>query len=300
MTPRTYPTPEAFRQALEQRLRSTTASGNAFARRRQLLAFERFLARIDAECGDRATLKGGLVLEYRLARARTTRDVDLRMVGAVDDVVARLQQACARDLGDHMTFTVRVDDAHPAIVGDGIRYDGRRFVASCFIAGKPWAFPFGVDVALGDPIFGPPEVRFAHDALAFAGVAPPLLRLYPVETHIAEKLHAYTLPRARPNSRVKDLPDIALLATTKALDGDDVRAAIEQTFAFRGSHSIPESLPAPPSTWAAPYARMAAEDGLAWTTLDEVTAAARAFLEPVLAGQQAAQWDPTAFRWLHR
>ena len=48
----------------------------------------------------------------------------------------------------------------------------------------------------------------AEDVLAFAGIAPPTLRLYPVETHIAEKLHAYTLPRPRPNSRVKDLPDL--------------------------------------------------------------------------------------------
>jgi hypothetical protein len=32
------------------------------------------------------------------------------------------------------------------------------------------------------------------------------LRLYPRETHVAEKLHAYTLPRRRENSRVRDLP----------------------------------------------------------------------------------------------
>ncbi|MEO6576624.1 MAG: hypothetical protein ABIP89_22450 [Polyangiaceae bacterium] len=30
----------------------------------------------------------------------------------------------------------------------------------------------------------------ADDLLAFAGIAPPSLRLYPIETHIAEKLHA--------------------------------------------------------------------------------------------------------------
>jgi len=72
--------------------------------------------------------------------------------------------------------------------------------------------PFGVDVAFGDPIHGEPEVIVAEDVLAFAGVAPPTLRVCPVETHIAEKLHAYTMPRARPNSRVKDLPDVALVA----------------------------------------------------------------------------------------
>jgi len=47
----------------------------------------------------------------------------------------------------------------------------------------------------GDPILGEPEVVVAEDVLAFAGVTPPMLRLYPIETHIAEKLHAYTMPR---------------------------------------------------------------------------------------------------------
>jgi hypothetical protein len=62
-------------------------------------------------------------------------------------------------------------------------------------------------------MLGQAEVVVAQDVLAFAGIAPPALRLYPIETHIAEKLHAYTMPRKRPNTRVKDLPDIALLAT---------------------------------------------------------------------------------------
>ncbi len=94
-----------------------------------------------------------------------------------------------------------------------MKYEGLRFRAACTLAGKVYGQPFGVDVAFGDPILGEPEVAFAEDTLAFAGIAPPTLRLYPVETHVAGKLHAYTMPRARPNSRVKDLPDLALLAT---------------------------------------------------------------------------------------
>jgi nucleotidyltransferase AbiEii toxin of type IV toxin-antitoxin system len=50
--------------------------------------------------GDTATLKGGLVLELRLERARTTKDVDLRMVGSQDDVLAKLQAAGRKDLAD--------------------------------------------------------------------------------------------------------------------------------------------------------------------------------------------------------
>jgi hypothetical protein len=84
MTIRTYSSPEAFKQALEQRLRTSAKTGAEFARKRQLIVFDRFLARVVAVLGDAATLKGGLVLELRLERARTTKDVDLRMMGPPD------------------------------------------------------------------------------------------------------------------------------------------------------------------------------------------------------------------------
>ncbi len=48
--------------------------------------------------------------------------------------------------------------------------------------------------------------------LEFAGDVAPRLRAYPCESHLAEKLHTYMLPSPRENSRVKDLPDLALLA----------------------------------------------------------------------------------------
>jgi hypothetical protein len=88
MTTRTYLSPQAFKQALEQRLRTASRSGADFARRRQLLVFDRFLARIVAEFGDAVLLKGGLVLELRLERARTTKDIDLRLTGSPDGLLA--------------------------------------------------------------------------------------------------------------------------------------------------------------------------------------------------------------------
>jgi hypothetical protein len=54
MTSRTYSSPEAFKQALEQRLRTATGSGAGLARKRQLLVFDRFLARVVAVLGDAA------------------------------------------------------------------------------------------------------------------------------------------------------------------------------------------------------------------------------------------------------
>jgi hypothetical protein len=296
MTVQTYASPQAFKQALEQRLKTTSNSGVDFARRRQLLVFDRFLARVAAVFGDTALLKGGLVLELRLERARATKDVDLRLIGSPESVLANLQEAGRLDLMDFMTFEIAPDTEHPQIQNEGMRYEGLRFRTECRLAGKLYGQRFGVDVAFGDPILGEPEIISAEDTLAFAGVTPPVLRLYPIETHLAEKLHAYTLPRPRPNTRVKDLPDIALLGTMQPLNAERLRMALAQTFEFRGTHAVPSSVPDPPASWSTPYGELARENELAWTTLEELTTAVAAFINPVLAGKSGT-WRPMEWQW---
>ena len=144
--------------------------------------------------------------------------------------------------------------------------------------------------------------RLSHrrDGWVSAGIAPPTLRVYPVATHIAEKLHGYTMPRTRPNSRTKDLPDLALLAETQAIDAEVLRAALEQTFTHRKTHQLPLALPAPPLAWESPYAAMAREDRLDWATLADVTVAVRSFLDPILAGELDAIWSPNTWSWGRR
>ncbi len=291
-----YASPQAFKQALEQRLKSSSSSDVDFGRRRQLLVFDRFLARVMAVFGDAALLKGGLVLELRLERARATKDIDLRLIGSPESVLADLRQAGQLDLKDFMTFEVSPDTEHPQIQDDGMRYEGLRFRTECRLAGKLYGQRFGVDVVFGDPILGEPEIVSAEDTLAFAGVAPPVLRLYPIEMHLAEKLHAYTLPRLRPNTRVKDLPDIALLGTMQPLDAERLRLALAQTLDFRGTHAVPSSVPDPPATWSTPYGHLARENELAWTTLEELTTAVAAFINPVLAGKNGT-WRPLKWQW---
>ncbi len=297
MKPRRYDTPGAFKRALEDRLKAGSASGVDFARRRQLLVFDRFLARMAVTFGDAGMLKGGLVLEIRLERARTTKDVDLRLAGSRGDILARLQAAGALDLGDFMQFDLAPDPDMPEITGDGVPYGGFRFRAGCLLAGKSYGSRFGVDVALGGVLPGDIDEITTEDLLGFAGIAPPRLRLFPIETHLAEKLHAYSMPRNRPNTRVKDLPDLALLGAIRALDGGRIREAIRRTFDSRRVHPIPARLPLPPEAWAAPYARMAELDGLPWRTLAEIEAVARAFLDPLLSSEREASWDPASWAW---
>jgi len=95
---------------------------------------------------------------------------------------------------------------------------------------------------------------------------------------------------------VKDLPDLALLATTGPFESTALREAIHATFAQRGSHEVPSSIMAPPDRWSAPYANRREENNLRWTTLDDATAAVRAFLDPVLRGEEGV-WDPSSFTW---
>jgi len=119
-----YATAAAFKQAVENRLRSTSVSGVDFARRRQLLVFDRFLARIVSELGDSAMIKGGLVVELRVERARTTKDIDLRLVGPPTGILERLRRAAGLDLGEFMVFTVAPDAEHPEITNEGMVYEG--------------------------------------------------------------------------------------------------------------------------------------------------------------------------------
>jgi len=298
MSIKAYRSPEGFKTALETRMRGTATAGNSLPRRRQRLVFDRFLARVFAGFREEVTLKGGVALERRIERARATKDVDLRWMGQPEDILAKLRGAVAADLGDFLRFEIDDDADHPEIDNDGAIYGGRRFRVACKLAGKPFGNPFGVDVGFDEPILGEPELVVTEDSLEFIGVPPPQIRLYPLETHIAEKLHAYTLPRPRMNSRVKDLPDLALLASVRTLDGSRVRSALALTFSFRRTHPVPTAFPDPPEAWDRPYAALAREHDLPWPTLREVTAAVRAFLGPVLCGDEdAAVWQPAEWRW---
>jgi hypothetical protein len=298
MAIKTYATPKAFMIALNARLKAEAVqSARAAWRVQQLAIFDRFLARIAIEFADEIVLKGGLVLERRLARARTTKDVDTRFTGNPDSLLPRLQQAGRLDLHDFMTFEVEIDKNHSEIQAEEAKYGGKRFRVTCKIAGQKYGAPFGLDVGVGDPMIRKPEETTMPDRLDFIGVAPPRIRIYPIETHIAEKLHGYTKPRDVPNSRDKDLTDMALISTLAIPSAATLRAALEQTFSFRGTHAVPTVLPHPPEFWHALYRQKLEDYGLEWPTLEACYERASRFLNPVLAGIQESAWDPASGEW---
>lgn len=81
--------------------------------------FDRFLSRVFAQ-GDESEwmLKGGMSMLARVARARTTKDLDLASPGASDMTEAQnaLSELVGADLGDHLTF--RLVRSLPTGLGD--------------------------------------------------------------------------------------------------------------------------------------------------------------------------------------
>ena len=127
--------------------------------------------------------------------------------------------------------------------------------------GRPFA-NFHVDIAVGDVLIEPLEDMEGRDWLKFAGIPAAAFRAISAEQQFAEKLHAYTLPRQHPNSRVRDLIDMVLLIESDGLEQKSVKTAIQVTFHRRQTHSLPKELAPPPTDWSGPFAAMAAECGI--------------------------------------
>lgn len=279
--PREYKTPEAFRQALEARLRSQASKeGLDLQWLRRQAAFERLLARVFHSPNTVWLLKGGYAMELRLRqRARTTVDVDLMVANTEalrlnasarpDESTSeiaydQLQALTAVDLGDFFQFALARPRLMTAAPEGGIRCS-----VECRVAGRTFT-AFHLDIGFGDVVRSEPEWVEGRELLAFAGIEPTRVPLLPAAQQMAEKFHAYTYPwEDRVNTRVKDLVDLVLLFETQDLDPEDLRATVSETFKHRGTHSLPEHFPAPPADWAEPFAALADELGLSTRTLKE-------------------------------
>ena len=213
---RDYATPLAFKQALEARLRGESQRrGTALHRVRQLVVFDRMLARMIAVLGDALILKGGVALELRSERARATKDIDVRAAGDPDAFLERLQEGGRLDLGDFMTFEVTPDRRHAELEVEGLKYGGRRYRAEARLAGKMYGAAFGIDVAFAEPVAGEIETLVGSDLLGFARSEPerPAVRS-DLEAHggVREpppgRASARALPRPRPAPPAPGPPEV--------------------------------------------------------------------------------------------
>jgi hypothetical protein len=223
------------------------------------------------------------------ASARTTKDIDLLLLGEVQGIYPHMRDAGAIDLGDWFAFEV-MDTIHSDI--GGLRYrlnsllDGRTFER------------FHIDVGIDGPLLAPVDYLEIPALMAFAGIKPTIVPCYPITQQIAEKYHAFTRPHVSGvSSRVKDFVDMLLLAKMGELDSVSLRQAIRATFDDRKTHELPVRVPLPSKDWSRPFQKMANEVGLESDTLTDAGIALRHFLEPALADETQTRWNPINWHW---
>ena len=282
-----YTSARSFRQALEDRLRTKYPS-HQIPRLRKMIAFERFMARLD----NHWILKGGYALQLRTEKARTTQDIDLLAQHISEgEIREKLVEALLQDKGDYFEFFVeRSSDQHPDL-GSAIR-----FQVTSRLAGRVFE-RFHIDVGYGDPIFEAVEYLSPPNYLEFAEIETPSIPCYPVTQHIAEKLHALTRPRPVENSRVKDFVDILLFAEiSKGLEAKQLKSAIQAVFEARND-ILPTQLNKTPSNWKAKYNQLAKNLDLPFLNFDDAVQAAQNFINPVLDERCKLTWNPEIWEW---
>jgi hypothetical protein len=284
-SPRTCATAGAFRRALEERLKRASRTDQIDPNRlRRQVSFDRLLARLFREDPAPWVLKGGYALELRFKAARSTVDIDLTVqrvaasAGGDENQVVRqmLQSAAAVALGDWFEFTI----GPPVMDLTAAPYGGARYPVEARMDERIFA-RFHLDAGVGDVIMRPLETIVCRDWLGFAGIESSRVLMIAREQQFAEKIHAYTLPRNAPNSRVKDLVGLALLIRSGELDKQRILDALRLTFERRGTHDLTSLLP-PPADWQIPFQALAEECGLP-TDVAAVFAGVQEFLEEVLA-----------------
>jgi hypothetical protein len=263
MAIRTFKNAEAFRIAVESRIKNISLTeGFDIMRLRRQFTFDRFLCRIFHE-EEAVMLKGGYAIELRMSTARTTRDIDLCMkkgrgsISSPERLRSFFQTKASLQLGDYMEFIV----SPPVRLLANPTYGGSRFSVDSRMAGRLFA-RFSLDVSIGDGWIDNQDNLEPRDWLAFAGISPLGFPATTVEQQLAEKIHSYTLPRQKPNSRVKDLVDIVLLTRNFNINKERMAESLKRTFKLRKTHSIPDELSTPPAAWGDSFSELADETEL--------------------------------------
>jgi len=260
---REFRTTSDFRRSLEGRLQQIAAKeGKDLERLRRKVAFDRLLARICDEGSTSFVLKGGYAMELRMATARATKDIDLTcQLSSLsldkEGILEEVRSRGRRPLEDYFSYEIgaaRLDL-------DGPPYGGERYPVTSFIDGRPFV-RFQLDIGL-DILTDEVEMVQATDWLSYCGIDAPMVPMVSVEQQLAEKIHAYTLPRPqRDNTRVKDLIDFLLITNYRNVCFERMSHSLAKVFRVRDTHALPSELAPPPDGWERVFSSLASECGI--------------------------------------
>ena len=257
--------------------------------------FHRLLCRIFAGGNDEFVLKGGQSMLARTVDARATRDIDLLAKQAdLDAALERLKELVETDMGDFITF--EFSDARPIKAED--EYRAGLAVKFTPIIGSKSMQRISIDLAVDEVPLEMADLVMPSDRIEIDGLETCGYLVYPVENALADKLCALTEKHdGRVSSRVKDLVDIAIYATTCAADWSRLQKCIHREASVR---KISLTCPfAVPEGWGAShekqFEKLCSETGLP-APLKTIAAAADLagrLLDPAVRCEaEGMSWSP--------
>lgn len=280
-------------------LNQARAQNRPFQELLQYFAMERFLYPLaKSPNAGWFVLKGALLLTaWRAPLSRPTMDIDLagRTNNQLDHIKDLIGVVCELAVDDDGIEFNRASIEVSRIKEDA-DYEGVRVQFHATLARA--RIPMQLDIGFGDVITPEPTELAYPTLLEFPA---PVLRAYPKETVIAEKLEALTALGLL-NSRIKDYYDLALLSRMYPFDGKRLADAIVATFRHRGTTFEAEPIgltqaycddPARLLQWRAflRRSRFGEEAGDLTRLINEI----RPFVLPVLS--KAAAEHPFNARW---
>lgn len=249
---------------------------------------QRLLYRLSvSDCGSDFCLKGGLMIAaYNGGELlRPTDDIDLNGfgLGGLEDIEQAIRTAVAADVPDDgVSFnpeSIKVQKDR----GEGIIPGGKLVIEAAFHSAK---VQIKVDVGFGN-VITPWANEIEIPTLLPEHLPCPRISAYPLETVVAEKLHAMA-QHGFDNTRMKDYYDIWKIQRNYEFDGETLSKAISATFEQQ-KRPINPSMPGLSDL----FARKSDKDWRAFMrktvvrediSLAEVISELRVFVVPALAG----------------
>lgn len=261
---------------------------------------ERFLFRLSKSLySNNFILKGALLfVAHAISRNRPTRDIDFlgsSISNEIHDVIKFVKEILKIEYIDGVIFDANSVEAEN-IVEDG-DYHGIRIKFYAYIENSRERVQ--LDIGFGDKITsGPIEIEFP----TILDFAAPKLKVYSIETAIAEKFEAIVSLQLQ-SSRMKDFYDVLFFAEHYEFKKDLLHKALLATFnhrstkvearstIFNNKFKLNNQLQ---NLWSAFLERTRLDSN---DTFKDVVTKVQSFIEPIFDEGAKDNWNPQKWVW---